>query len=178
MKQKIPKLFLYFMLYAIIGWLYEVILEVFIYKMGFSNRGELFGPYCPVYGFGAIAFIFGVYPIIKKQESFKMKIFLIPIVFLLCMLIATSIELLTSYLCEWTLGDWKWSYSEYSYNFQGRIALNPSVRFGIGGVAFLYLLQPFFEKITEKLGDKKVKIVSLVLFTIIIVDCIYTFIIK
>ena len=55
--------FLYFILYAIIGWCYEVILETFIYKWGFRNRGVLFGPYCPVYGFGAIAFIFTVYPI-------------------------------------------------------------------------------------------------------------------
>ena len=178
MKLKLSKYFLYFMMYAIIGWCYEVFLEVVVYRWGFSNRGELFGPYCPVYGLGAIAFILGVYPIIKKQESFKKKIFLIPIVFLLCMLIATSLELFTSYICEWTSGGWKWDYSRYPFNFQGRIALNPSVRFGIGGVAFLYLLQPLFEKITKKLGDKKVKIVSLILFTIIIVDCIYTFIIK
>ena len=51
---KMKKYFIYFMLYAIFGWLYEVFLEVVIYRWGFSNRGVLFGPYCPVYGFGAI----------------------------------------------------------------------------------------------------------------------------
>lgn len=179
MKNKLSKYFLYFMLYAIIGWCYEVFLEVVVYRWGFSNRGVLFGPYCPVYGFGAISFIFGVYPLIKKQKSFKKKILFIPIVFLLCMLIATTIELITSYLCEWTMGSWPWqTYARYPINFQARIALNPSVRFGLGGVAFLYLLQPLFEKISEKLGDKKVEIVSLVLYIIIAVDCIYTFIIK
>ena len=67
MKKKfIQKHFIYFMLYAIIGWLYEVFLEVVIYRWGFTNRGVLFGPYCPVYGFGALAFIFTVYPIIKN----------------------------------------------------------------------------------------------------------------
>lgn len=71
MKLKISKCFLYFMLYAIIGWCYEVFLEVIVYKWGFSNRGELFGPYCPVYGFGALAFIFGVYPLIKKTKNIK-----------------------------------------------------------------------------------------------------------
>lgn len=94
------------------------------------------------------------------------------------MLIATTLELFTSYICEWTNGSWKWDYSGYAFNFQGRIALNPSIRFGLGGAVFLYLLQPLFEKITDKLGDKRVKIISLGLFVIVIIDCIYTFIIK
>ena len=179
MKTKLSKYFLYFIMYAIIGWCYEVFLEVIVYKWGFSNRGVLFGPYCPVYGFGALAFIFGVYPLIKKQKSFKKKILLIPIVFLLCMLIATTIELITSYLCEWTIGSWPWqTYSSYKINFQARIALNPSVRFGLGGVAFLYLLQPLFERIADKFGEKKIKVISSILFLIVISDCIYTFIIK
>ena len=53
-KEFIQKHFIYFMLYAILGWIYEVFLEVVVYRWGFSNRGVLFGPYCPVYGFGAI----------------------------------------------------------------------------------------------------------------------------
>lgn len=55
---KVKKYFLLFLMYAIIGWCYEVFLEVFVYNWGFSNRGVLFGPYLPVYGFGALAFIF------------------------------------------------------------------------------------------------------------------------
>ena len=63
----IKKLYLTFMTYAVIGWIYEVFLEVVIYRWGFSNRGVLFGPYCPVYGFGALLFIFLVYPLIKNK---------------------------------------------------------------------------------------------------------------
>ena len=48
--QTIEKLFLYFLMAAIIGWCYEVFLEVVVYRWGFQNRGVLFGPYCPVYG--------------------------------------------------------------------------------------------------------------------------------
>ena len=39
-----------------------------------------------------------------------------------------------------------WDYTRFAFNFQGRIALNPSIRFGIGGMVILYLLQPLFEK--------------------------------
>ena len=156
----IEKHFIYFVLYAIFGWIYEVFLEVVVYKWGFSNRGVLFGPYCPVYGFGALAFIFTVYPIIKNKKGWK-KWLWVPVVFLLCMIIATSIELVTSYICEWTMGSWPWqTYADYKINFKLGIALSPSIRFGLGGVAFLYLIQPLYEKITDKLGRKKDKYCS------------------
>ena len=177
-KEFIQKHFIYFMLYAIFGWIYEVFLEVVVYKWGFSNRGVLFGPYCPVYGFGALAFLFTVYPIIKNKKGIK-KYLYIPVVFILCMTIATLIELVTSYICEMAMGSWPWqTYARYKYNFQARIALSPSIRFGLGGVAFLYLIQPIYEKLTEKLGDKKVQILSIFLALILIVDMIYTFFIK
>ena len=35
--------YLYFMMYSVIGWLYEVFLEVVVYKWGFSDRGILTG---------------------------------------------------------------------------------------------------------------------------------------
>ena len=174
----IEKHFIYFVLYAIFGWLYEVFLDVVVYKWGFSNRGVLFGPYCPVYGFGALAFIFTVYPIIKNKKGWK-KWLWVPVVFLLCMLIATAIELVTSYICEWTMGSWPWqTYADYKINFQARIALSPSIRFGLGGVAFLYLIQPLYEKITDKLGRKKINIVAIIMAIILIIDMIYTFFIK
>ena len=55
--QMVQRLFLYFMMAAVIGWCYEVFLEVVVYHWGFHNRGVLFGPYCPVYGVGMLAFL-------------------------------------------------------------------------------------------------------------------------
>jgi len=176
MKNKISKYFIYFMMYAIIGWIYEVFLEVVIYQWGFSNRGVLFGPYCPVYGFGALSFIFTVGKLLENK-NIKKKILLIPIVFLLCMIIATILELFTSYLCEFFIGSWPWqTYSDYKYNFQARIALSPSIRFGIGGIIFLYILQPIFEKVCNLLEKKRlINIMSLILIVILIIDMFYTF---
>ena len=48
---------LYFFFYSVLGWLYEVFLEVVVYRWGFTNRGVLLGPYCPVYGVGALVFL-------------------------------------------------------------------------------------------------------------------------
>ena len=175
--ENLKKYFLYFMMYSIIGWIYEVFLEVVIYRWGFSNRGVLFGPYCPVYGVGALLFILVVYPLIKNK-NFKYKICMIPIVFILCMLSATLLELITSYLCEFTMGSWPWqTYSSYKYNFQARIALSPSIRFGLGGILFLYILQPLFEKLLSKLSSKKIDVIFFIIFILFVVDIIF-FVVK
>ena len=169
---ELKKYFLYFLMYAIVGWVYEVFLEVVVYRWGYSDRGVLFGPYCPVYGVGALLFIFLIYHLIK-DKPLKRKIVMIPVVFILCGLSATILELITSYICEAFMGSWPWqTYVDYKYNFQGRIALSPSVRFGLGGVLFLYILQPLFEKLLKKLGNKKVTKIFNVAVTIFIVDFI------
>ena len=176
--EKTRKYFMYFILYSIFGWCYEVFLEVFIYKWGFSNRGVLFGPYCPVYGVGALAFIFMVYPLIKDKDI-KKRIIMIPVVFVLTMITATVIELISSYICELIFGSWPWqTYVSYKYNFQARIALSPSIRFGIGGILFLYILQPIFEKFCNNIGKKRLTIISNIIFVLLVIDSIYTFIIK
>ena len=168
----IKKYYLYFMMYACFGWLYEVFLEVVIYRWGFTNRGVLFGPYCPVYGVGALAFIFTMRKLLKNKD-FKKKLLLIPVIFLGCMCIATLIELVTSYLCEWVMGYWPWqTYVDYKYNFQGRIALSPSLRFGLGGVLFLYILQPIFEKLVGKLKKKQLNNVFYTVLCIFVLDII------
>ena len=147
--------FLYFVFYSVIGWIYEVFLEVVVYRWGFSNRGVLFGPYLPVYGFGALAFLLTMYRLIRGKPL-RQRLLWIPVIFLGCALVATAIELLTSYLCEWTLGSWPWqTYArDYRIQFQGRIALSPSIRFGLGGVLFLYVLQPLFERLVASMKPK------------------------
>lgn len=176
--KKLSNYIIYFIMYAMIGWIYEVFLEVVVYRWGFSNRGVLFGPWLPVYGFGALLFIFLIYPIIKNKKYPK-KLLYIPIVFLGCMFTATLLELITSYICEFFMGSWPWqTYADYKINFEARIALSPSIRFGLGGLFFLYVLQPLFERITNKLGEDKAKVLSIIIIFILIIDCIYSFLIK
>ena len=140
--RRISEYVLFFFVYAVIGWIYEVVLETFIYRWGFRNRGVLFGPWLPVYGFGAVLFLLLWYRLIRGKPL-KHKLLMLPVIFLATMGTATLTELLTSYLLEWTTGSWPWqTYADYPINFQARIALNPSVRFGLGGILFLYGIQP------------------------------------
>ena len=169
-RKTLSRLIIYFTLYSVFGWAYEVFLEVVVYRWGYSDRGVLFGPYCPVYGVGALLFIIIVYPMIKNRP-YKERLKYMPLVFLFSMLIATALELGTSYLLERIIGYWPWqTYADYRFNFQARIALSPSVRFGIGGVLFLYILQPLFEKLTGAMSDRALRKTGLILFIIFAVD--------
>ena len=46
-------LFLLFIMYAILGWAIEV-MDCYILNKKWVNRGFLIGPYCPIYGCGAV----------------------------------------------------------------------------------------------------------------------------
>ena len=47
------KFFLLFIIYSFVGWIVEIVYNGFVHKK-FVNRGFLIGPYCPIYGFGAL----------------------------------------------------------------------------------------------------------------------------
>lgn len=170
--------FIYFMLYSIIGWIYEVFLEVVIYRWGFSNRGVLFGPYCVIYGFGALILIFSL-SWLQKKRIYIGKILITPIlVFIGIVLVTTVVELIGSYIMEFTRGEWLWDYTRFAFNFQGRVALNPSIRFGIGGMIFLYLLQPLFQKLTTRMSKRALAAVSGALTLLLLADTVCTFILR
>ena len=58
-RKKLPRVylyFIYFILFAFIGWLLETCFS--FYSLGhFTKRGFLYGPLCPIYGWGALILI-------------------------------------------------------------------------------------------------------------------------
>ena len=170
--KKVQDYFLYFMFYSVIGWIYEVFLEVVVYRWGYSDRGVLIGPYCIVYGFGAVILLLALSGLMKKKIKLGPVNVTPFLVFVGIVLITTVIELIASYIMEFTQGEWMWDYTRFSFNFQGRIALNPSIRFGIGGMVILYLLQLLFEKGVRRLPDKVRTVLAVILAVILAADVI------
>ena len=169
--------FLYFLAYSVLGWLYEVFLEVVVYRWGFSNRGVLWGPYLPVYGVGALMFLLCFRRLLDHPLPLPGRLGRMAGIFLGCMLSATALELATSYLLEALTGSWPWqTYRDYAWNFQGRIALSPSIRFGLGGLVFLYILQPLFERMVGALPAPRRRGCFWVLAVLFAADCAATWI--
>ncbi len=169
------KWFLVFMVFSFIGWVYELLIFRFELGYGYINRGFLFGPYLPVYGFGGLLMLV---PMLKiKCKRIKIiGVSITPLVcFVIAVFVATAAELLTSYLMELAIGKWLWDYTNDIPNFQGRIALKSSLRFGILGIVGLYVVHPLISRLVESAKQKRPKafnIVCVVMLLIFMADVV------
>ncbi|MGF6906864.1 putative ABC transporter permease [Fusobacterium sp. PH5-44] len=161
--------FFLFMLYSFIGWIYETILFS-ASECKFVNRGFNFGPYIPIYGFGAVLIMLSISFFIG--DSFKINnINLRPVaIFLLICILSTVAELIGSLLVEKFLGVMLWDYSKDWMNYQGRIAPRPTMIFGFGGLVAFYVIQPIGKKIIDKVSIKGQRIFALILLFLVITD--------
>lgn len=112
-QKKAAEYFFYFILYSFIGWVYEVFLEVVVYRWGFSNRGVLFGPYCIIYGVGALILIFTLGGLKKKRICLGRLCITPFLVFVGIVVITTVLELIGSYIMELLYGEWLWDYHPF-----------------------------------------------------------------
>ena len=65
-----------FCIYALIGWIYEVTL-ILIREHIFENRGVLFGPFLPIYGFGGLILLLLLKKFMNKKHLLKNPLYLI-----------------------------------------------------------------------------------------------------
>ena len=169
MKYELRMYFFLFMLYSFIGWVYETILFT-IEEGHFVNRGFNFGPYIPIYGFGAVIIMIIISKFIAEpNESIKLSTRPLKI-FLLILVLSTIAELIGSYIMEYTLGLVLWDYSDEWMNFQGRISPKTSFIFAAGGTAAYYTIQPLGKKIIDKVSVKGQKIFASALLTLVLID--------
>lgn len=157
--QQFDKLVFYFFLYSFVGWICEDI-YCFIIDKQWVNRGFLFGPYCPIYGFGALIFIHLLEPL--KKHIILLSVFGI----VLC----TLLEYITSWGLEQLFNRRWWDYSHYAYNYQGRICLLNSLLFGIMGLLLVYLIHPLCSQLIHRLTKGQLMIGSRLIITIMLLD--------
>lgn len=154
----------WFFFYSIIGWIYESILCSVIGKK-WVNRGFLNGPYCPIYGFGAIL------NILILDETMN-----IAILFYLGMVTACSLEYFTSWLLEKLFQTRWWDYTEQKYNLNGRICLAGGIVFGIFSVLLVRVIQPEVINLTNALSDTMISAITLSILVLFVLDCSVTII--
>lgn len=76
--EKFSDCYIIFLVYALIGWLYEVFLMWFVFEPHkFVNRGVLFGPFLPIYGFGVLFLLLFLYKFMKNKHTLENPIYLI-----------------------------------------------------------------------------------------------------
>ena len=153
-----------FFIYSLLGWIMEVILKYIEYHR-FINRGFLIGPYCPIYGTGAIIVTI-VSNLINPFESSYGTSFLIS--FILC----GGIEYFTSYFLEKKFHARWWDYSQKPMNLHGRVWIGNLILFGLGGMLVDKFSNPILFKYLNILDMKFIKYFSLFIIIVMGIDLI------
>ena len=154
--------FLWLMIYSIIGWVYEsTICSIGHRKL--INRGFLNGPYCPIYGTGAVLVLL----VLGRIQN--------PVLlFFAGALVTCSLEYLTSWLMEKLFHARWWDYSKRKFNIGGRVCLIGAVVFGAFSVVLILVLHPWVKSLTDRLTDTALTWICAILLVGIVSDLIVT----
>ena len=153
----------YIIVYSFLGWILESVYKT-IYCRRFVNSGFLVGTFCPIYGFGAaIMYLF--------LDNFKDNIVLL---FFAGMIILSLWEYIVGILLEKLFKTKYWDYSNNFINFQGRICLKNSLIWGILGVIFTKVTQPYISELITKIPNDIIIPLETAIVVLVIIDAIYS----
>lgn len=135
LKIDMPHLFIMFLIFAFIGWSCEEV-YVSLGQRKLVKRGMLYGPICPIYGFGGIIMLW-LYP--WRDTWLRL--------FFASMLLTSVLEYFVSWLLEKLFHAKWWDYSKNPFNLNGRVCLLNSTLFGLLGIAQWHYVEPIVYKI-------------------------------
>lgn len=157
------KILFYFAIYSFLGWCLESIYKTILEKK-LINSGFLHGPFCPIYGFGAVIMM---YTLGKLPHNPL-------IIFLVGTIILTVWEYIVGVLLEKIFHTKYWDYSHLKFNINGRICLKNSIYWGILGVIFTFIIHPFVENQTSIISGTILFYTNIVIYIILLTDVIVT----
>ena len=163
MQMNVEQYIFCFFVYAFLGYLCEVA-YCSICQRKLVNRGYLYMPVCPIYGFGAILILASMLPISNLWY----------LVLLLGILLTSGLEYLTSYIMELIFHMRWWDYSKRKFNINGRVCLRNSLMFGALVMLVVYGLHPLLVKLMDAMGILSIRIVISILLTGLIIDFIFS----
>lgn len=155
------RLLTYFIIYSFLGWVMESIVRT-ISEKKLINTGFLRGPFCPIYGIGAII----LFAFLDKFENNLILLFFVAIIVL------TIWEYIVGWMLEKLFNTKYWDYSEQKFNIQGRVCLTNSICWGILGVLLVKYIHPFIQNIVLKIDNSILKYIIIVIAALMLIDAI------
>ncbi|MEA3423811.1 MAG: putative ABC transporter permease [Bacillota bacterium] len=160
-----------FMVYSIIGWCWETSF-VSISQRKLINRGFLYGPYIPIYGFGVVVIVSSM-NFLADFIDFN-SVWTISIAIIYISIIASVWEYIVSYSLELLFNTHWWDYSYKRFNLHGRIAIDYSIGWGIGGYILWMYANRYILIFMHALSDTKLEVYLAIFYTIFIIDSFVT----
>ena len=155
--------FLYFVVYSFLGWICETTYCAIIDKK-YVNRGFLKGPFCPIYGVGALMVIIILNPVTDN----------IILLFFSGIIFTSILEYITGFLLEVVFNLKWWDYSDYKFNIQGRVCLLNSILFGILSVITVNFINPVITKLITSISVSYSIWIYVILIIFFVLDTITT----
>ncbi|MDR1420816.1 MAG: putative ABC transporter permease [Treponema sp.] len=159
-------LVLVFAIYSIAGWACEVIYHSIKAKK-LVRRGFLAGPYCPLYGFGALALILPLRPLADNIAS-------LPLLFVAGAVITSALVYFTSWFMEKVFNLRWWDYSHHRIHLNGRISLPHSILSGVAGAVMLYAVQPFVWELIQRIPPRIKTSAASLFVAVLLLDLVIT----
>lgn len=168
--KKLPiwRILAYFIIYSVAGFIIETIFGLVTKGVLESRKSFLYGPFCAIYGLGAVIIISFLHKYSKRYN----------VLFIGGFILGSVVEYLISFLGEMLLHVKWWDYSGYPLNLNGRICVYFSLFWGFLSIYLIGSLNPkidkFIDYMKEKVSLKYLKIITISTFTFLVVDCIIT----
>ena len=153
-----------FVFAGVFGFFYE---EIFYYfDLGYLvKRGITFGPWIPIYAFGAILITLLGWKLRKKPFFF----------FLLSIFLSGVVEFFTGYVLDHFFHTRLWDYNVEILNFGnigGYICFRSVFFFGLSSLFLFYFVIPMFQKINLRFSVKRLEGIVRILFYSFLFDII------
>ena len=159
----------YFIIYSVAGYIIETLYGMITKGVWESRQSFLYGPFCGIYGLGAVVMILCLHKFPKKYN----------VLFVGGFIVGSIVEYVISLFGEVVLGVKWWDYSNMPLNLNGRICVYFSIFWGFLGIYLIASLNPKVDRLINwvkcKLKTQKaLKSFVVIVFTLLMLDCIVT----
>lgn len=162
-RYSLESLVLMFYIFAFTGWIWEVLLHVYM-DHAFINRGVMLGPWLPIYGTGGLLILLFLRRFAANPRKF----------FLMIMLISGVMEYVTASFLEYAFHAKWWDYSDMLFQIHGKVSLAGLLIFGVGGCILYYRLAPWIDRKLSGLSLYTKRGLCIVLTLVFVFDMIYS----
>ncbi len=153
----------FFVIYSFFGWCLEVIYQA-VEQGKFINRGFLNGPYCPIYGFGAVIVVSALLPISEN----------ILVLYVGSVVLTSALELVTGFVLEKIFNQHWWDYSDEKFNIGGYICLKFSLLWGVACLIVVRIIHPLIEKFVNWIPHTLGMVLLIIIYAGFVSDFIIT----
>ena len=152
----------WFLLYSFFGWVSESV-YMSICNRKLTNRGFMLGPFCPIYGVGALCIYFILQPFSKNILA----------LYIAGAILASVFELIVAKIMQLVFGDVWWDYNDKPFNYKGVLCLESSIAWGLYTVVMFKFLHDIINNIISRYSYRRGIMLGTVAIIIMLIDMMF-----